>query len=87
VGYKEGRAATPIVFLDFDDEIAINICYGGYDVVVPGPKPLDLFVRLFQPPAVALLLHTVEVFKPAVVITPSWLRFFEREVMWSMKHC
>ena len=71
----------PLVFLDFDDVIAVNNFYGGYDAVVPGPKPPDLYFRLFHPPAVALLLHAVEVHRPAVVITTSWLRFFERDGM------
>jgi len=73
-----------IIFLDFDDVIAVNKHYGGYDVIVPGPKPADLFLRLFHPPAVALLLHAVDVHKPSVVITTSWLRFFEREAMESL---
>jgi hypothetical protein len=74
----------PIIFLDFDDVIAVNKMYGGYDVIVPGTKPADLFLRLFHPPAVALLLHAVDVHKPSVVITTSWLRFFEREGMESL---
>lgn len=72
---------SPIIFLDFDDVVAINKHYGGYDVVAPGEKPSDLFDKLFHPPAVALLLRVVEVHKPAVVITTSWLRFFERPGM------
>lgn len=71
----------PIIFLDFDDVIAVNKHYGGYDVIVPGTKPDDLFAKLFHPPAVALLLHAVDVHRPSIVITTSWLRFFEREGM------
>lgn len=71
----------PIIFLDFDDVIALNTIYSGYDVISPGAKPTDLYIKLFHPPAVTLLLHVVEVHKPLVVITTSWLRFFERDGM------
>lgn len=71
----------PLIFLDFDDVIAVNKFYGGYDVVSPGPKPSDLYQKLFHPPSVALLLRVVEEYRPAVVITTSWLRFFERDGM------
>ena len=71
----------PIIFLDFDDVIALNTTYGGYDVISPGAKPADLFIKLFHPPAVALLLNLVKVHNPRVVITTSWLRFFERDGM------
>lgn len=70
-----------IVFLDFDDVIAINRPYGGYDVLSPGAKPADLYDLLFHPPAVALLLHVVAMYEPKVVITTSWPRFFERPAM------
>jgi hypothetical protein len=70
-----------LIFLDFDDVLAINNCYGGYDAVSPGPKPADLFEKLFHPPAVALLLHVICVHDPQIVITTSWLRFFERASM------
>jgi hypothetical protein len=69
----------PIIFLDFDDVIALNTTYGGYDVVGPGAKPADLYIKLFHPPAVAVLLHLVELHNPRVVITTSWLRFLERD--------
>jgi hypothetical protein len=72
---------APIVFLDFDDVIAINKVYGAYDVVRPSPKPPDLFERLFHAPAVGILLRVVDVHKPQVVITTNWLRFFDRETM------
>jgi hypothetical protein len=71
----------PIIFLDFDDVIALNTIYGGYDVISPGAKPADLYSKLFHPPAVELLLHVVKVHKPLVVITTSWLRFLERDGM------
>ena len=74
-------AKRPTVFLDFDDVIAVNKYYGGYDVVSPGPKPADLYLRLFHPPAGALLVRVIEAYRPAVVITTSWLRFFERDGM------
>ena len=70
-----------LVFLDFDDVIAVNKHYGGYDVVSPGPKPNDLYQKLFHPPSVALLLRVVAEYRPFVVITTSWLRFFERDGM------
>jgi hypothetical protein len=72
---------SPLVFLDFDDVLAINRTYSGYDVVSPGPKPADLYEKLFHKPAVALLLHVIDVHDPKIVITTSWLRFFERAAM------
>jgi hypothetical protein len=71
----------PIIFLDFDDVIVLNTIYSGYDVISPGAKPADLYSKLFHPPAVAVLLHLVELHNPRVVITTSWLRFFERDGM------
>jgi hypothetical protein len=71
----------PIIFLDFDDVIALNTVYGGYDVVSPGAKPADLYIKLFNPTAVAVLLHLVKLHNPRVVITTSWLRFLERDGM------
>jgi len=71
----------PIIFLDFDDVIALNTTYGGYDAISPGAKPIDLYIKLFHPPAVAVLLHLVELHNPRVVITTSWLRFLERDGM------
>ncbi|MEJ5999743.1 HAD domain-containing protein [Paucibacter soli] len=70
--------SKPIVFLDFDDVICTNKLYGGYDVLTSGPKPADLFEKLFHPPAVVVLLRAVDEFDARVVITTSWLRFMER---------
>jgi len=71
----------PLLFLDFDDVICINSPYGGYDVIAAtnGSAPADLWERLWHPPATAALKMIFDEFAPEVVITSSWLRFFDRE--------
>lgn len=71
----------PLIFLDFDDVICINNPYGGYDVIAAanGSAPADLWERLWHPPATAALKLIFDEFAPEVVITSSWLRFFDRE--------
>lgn len=71
----------PLLFLDLDDVLCINNPYGGYDVLAgaSGPAPADLCERIWHPPATAALKMIFDEFAPEVVITSSWLRFFDRE--------
>lgn len=67
----------PIIFLDFDDVICLNSPYGGYDVMTK-PWPDDLWERLFDAEAKAVLLGALQQTSARLVITTSWLRFLER---------
>jgi hypothetical protein len=77
--FAEGAVQTrPLLFLDFDDVICVNALYGGYDVLAPNP-PVDLYEKLWHPPAVQTLLAIIDEHKPAVVVTTSWLKLMDRE--------
>mgnify|MGYP001554804136 FL=1 len=67
-----------MLFLDFDDVICVNRPYGGFDVFSK-EQPVDLFERLWHPPATQTLLAILAEHGPRVVITTSWLRLMERE--------
>jgi hypothetical protein len=66
----------PLLFLDFDDVICINVPYGGYDVA-SREQPADLWERLWHPPAMAVLQDVFTARQPQVVLTTSWLRFLQ----------
>lgn len=70
----------PLLFLDFDDVICLNNPYGGFDVAMaPKELPDDLWAKLWHPPAVSALLKVINVNKPLVVVTSSWLQFLDHE--------
>lgn len=71
-------AARPTFLVDADDVICVNNPYGFYDVLADGPKPVDLFERLFDPTAVGTLRQFLSEHSPRVVLTTSWLRFLDR---------
>ena len=75
----------PTLFLDFDDVLCLNNPYSGHDVVRPRgygvAQPADLWERLFAQSAKDVLLTVMAEFSPAVVITSSWLAYFERPGM------
>ena len=73
------QARRPLVFLDIDDVLCLSDPYGGYDVFSTEQQPLDLWERLWHPPAVQTLLAIVEEHHPRIVITSSWLRLMNRE--------
>jgi hypothetical protein len=74
------QGGRPLVFLDFDDVICLNEPYGGHDVFQPeSERPVDLWERLFHPPAVRTLQTVVGQYQPQVVIITSWLRLMERD--------
>jgi hypothetical protein len=74
------QGGHPLVFLDFDDVICLNDPYGGHDVFQPeDQRPVDLWQRLFHPPAVQVLQTVVAEFEAQLVITTSWLRLMERD--------
>lgn len=64
---------TPLLFLDFDDVLCLNNPYGGYDVAVR-PWPSDLLDRLWHRPALDTLQAVLDMCRPQVVVTSSWLR-------------
>jgi hypothetical protein len=70
----------PIVFLDFDDVICLNLPggVGGYDVLLPGATD-EVFSQVFSAVAVETLLTALTEHDARVVITTSWLRFMNRE--------
>ena len=70
----------PVIFLDFDDVIALSRPgeFGGYDVIAPNPPP-ELWRRLFHVPATQVLLEALAEHDARVVITTSWLRFMLRD--------
>ena len=69
----------PLLFLDFDDVIVLNLPgqFGGYDVIAPNPPP-ELWSQLFHAPATQVLEEVLAEHDARVVITTSWLRF----MMW-----
>ena len=83
---QQGRGH--LLFLDMDDVLCINSPYGGYDVMLAanGNAPTDLWERLFSPVAVQTLLTVMEEFSPRVVLTTSWIRFFDREAFETIFH-
>lgn len=69
-----------IVFLDLDDVICLNQPYGGYDVRRSASAcPEDLWTKLFDAGCKDVLLQSIAEFNPRIVLTTSWLRFFERD--------
>lgn len=71
-------AVRPTIFADADDVICVNKTYGFYDVLAVGPKPADLFEKLFDPTAAGTLRRLVSEHSPRIVLTTSWLRFLDR---------
>lgn len=70
----------PLLFLDFDDVICLNNPYGGFDVAMASKElPDDLWSKLWHAPAVAALLEVIDINKPRVVVTSSWLQFLDHE--------
>ena len=67
----------PLCLLDFDDVVCVNGPYGGHDVLAPDP-PVDLWRRLFHPPAMEVLSTVHTSFQPRWVLTTSWIRFLDR---------
>lgn len=74
------KCVRPLLFLDFDDVLVLNLDGnpGGYDAIAPNPPP-DIWQKLFHAPAVAVLRTVFEEFAPAYVITTSWLQFLHPE--------
>ncbi|WP_343739470.1 HAD domain-containing protein [Delftia tsuruhatensis] len=66
----------PVLFVDFDDVIALGTPYGGRHLLLR-PQPVDLHLHLWHPPALAALLSVVAEAKPAIVLTTTWLRFLD----------
>lgn len=70
----------PLLFLDFDDVICLNNPYGGFDVAMASKElPDDLWAKLWHAPAVSALLEVIDINKPRVVVTSSWLQFLDHE--------
>lgn len=68
----------PLLFLDFDDVICLNNPYGGFDVAMASKElPDDLWSKLWHAPAVYALLKVIDINKPRVVVTSSWLQFLD----------
>ncbi|WP_067069688.1 HAD domain-containing protein [Roseateles chitosanitabidus] len=74
--------ASPLLFLDLDDVLALNTHYNGRDaaraVNQPAKVPADFHERLFARHAVAALNQLMSEFRPRVVLATSWLRLVER---------
>jgi hypothetical protein len=74
--------ASPLLFLDVDDVLALNTHYCGRDAArainQPAKVPADFHERLFARHAVAALNQLMSEFRPHVVLTTSWLRLVER---------
>ncbi len=87
------RPNRPILFLDFDDVLCLNVDggYGGYDVMLAlaevdkGSKCLGDFERiwatLFDAQAKAHLRALHDEFSPAYVLSTSWTRLMDREAL------
>lgn len=75
---QEAKSAggRSILFLDFDEVIALGTPYGGHHLLLR-PQPADLHHHLWHPPALAALLFVVAEAKPAIVLTTTWLRFLD----------
>src|SRR6218665_1861495 len=75
-------AGRPIVFLDFDDVLALNKHYGGFHVqhafASPADAPSDLYSQIFSPEAVHALNTLNHEFHPRFVLTTSWLALLDR---------
>ena len=70
----------PLLFLDFDDVLCLQNPYGSQDVFqTHAERPVDLWERLWHPPAAQTLLSIVEEHRPHIVITTNWLRLIERD--------
>jgi len=70
----------PLLFLDFDDVLCLNEPYGSQDVFQKdAERPIDLWERLWHPPAAQTLLSIVDEYRPYIVITTNWLRLMERD--------
>jgi len=70
----------PLLFLDFDDVLCLNKPYCSHDVFQKeAERPIDLWERLWHPPAAQTLLSIVDEYRPYIVITTNWLRLLERD--------
>lgn len=68
----------PLLFLDFDDVICLNRPFGFYDVIAADPPPTpEVWERLFDAGASAILQEVISAWRPRVVITSSWLMFLD----------
>lgn len=78
--YRGQRGAGQgLLFLDFDDVLTLSQPYGGYDVFqAVEEQPVDLYEKLWHPPAARTLQAIIDEFSPRVVITTSWLRLMDR---------
>ena len=77
----------PLLFLDFDDVLCLQKPYGGHDLSRPhAERPVDLFERLWHPPAAQMLLSIVQKYRPHIVITTSWLRLMDRDGFITLFH-
>jgi len=72
------RSGSPLVlFLDLDDVCCLNSPYGGYDAALAlsgrgDVEEADLWERLMDADAVALLRRIDEEFRPEYVLSTSW---------------
>lgn len=69
---------APVLFLDFDDTICLNMPYGGQHLLLD-QKPSDLYQRLWHRAAVDVLVRLIGLTSARIVITSSWLRFLDLE--------
>lgn len=68
-----------LLFLDFDDVLTLSQPYGGYDFFqAVEDQPVDLYEKLWHPPAARTLHAIIDEFSPRVVIATSWLRLMDR---------
>lgn len=77
---RQASSRRPLLFLDLDDVLVLNLPgdYGGYDVLAPNP-PADIWSRVIHEPAKQVLLEVLEAWSPAIVMTTSWIRFMDRD--------
>jgi hypothetical protein len=76
----------PLLFLDLDGVLCLGMPYGWPDVFSDA-RPVDLWQRLWHPPAVAALQSVVREFEPAVVLTTSWLSLGDRAAFEEIFRC
>lgn len=65
-----------VLFLDFDDVIALGKPYGGHHLL-QSPQPPDIHLRLWHQPAMDAVLEVIAQARPYVVLTTTWLRFLD----------
>lgn len=65
-----------VLFLDFDDVIALGKPYGGHHLL-QSPQPDDIHLRLWHKPAMDAVLEVIAQARPYVVLTTTWLRFLD----------